>query len=40
MNQPANWFVRLLGGAMGAGFEPEAAADAKRRLIEFLRAHL
>ena len=40
MNQPANWFVRLLGGAMGAGYQPEAAADAKRRLLEFLRAHL
>lgn len=39
MNQPANWFVRLLGGVMGAGFEPEAAADAKRRLLEFLKAH-
>ena len=40
MNQPANWFVRLLGGAMGAGHQPEAAADAKRRLLEFLKAHL
>lgn len=40
MNRPANPFVRLLGGAMGAGYEPGAAADAKQRLIRFLREHL
>jgi len=40
MNRPANWFVRLLGGAMGAGYQPDTAADAKQRLLQFLRAHL
>jgi carboxymethylenebutenolidase len=40
MNGPANWFVRLLGGAMGAGYQPDAAEDAKRRVVEFLKAHL
>jgi carboxymethylenebutenolidase len=40
MNQPANWFVRFLGGAMGMGYEPNAAADAKQRLIRFLKEHL
>lgn len=40
MNRPGNWLFGLLGGAMGAGYQPEAAADAKRRLFEFLRAHL
>jgi carboxymethylenebutenolidase len=40
MNRPANWFVGLLAGAMGAGHEPGAAADAKQRLIRFLRDHL
>lgn len=40
MNHPANWFVRLLGGAMGAGYQPDAAADAKARLVQFLKAHL
>lgn len=41
MNQPANGFVRLLGGVMGgAGYEPAAAADAKERLLRFLKEHL
>ncbi|HUI76510.1 MAG TPA: dienelactone hydrolase family protein [Bryobacteraceae bacterium] len=40
MNRPSNWFVRLLGGAMGAGYRPEDAADAKRRVLEFLQSHL
>lgn len=41
MNQPANRFVRLLGGVMGgAGYEPAAAADAKKRLLRFLKEHL
>ena len=40
MNQPANWLIRLLGPRMGAGYEPGAAADAKQRLIRFLKEHL
>lgn len=40
MNRPANGFVRLLGGMMGAGYDPAAAADAKQRLIRFLAEHL
>ncbi len=40
MNRPANWFVRLLGGAMGAGYQPDTAADAKQRLLQFLKTHL
>lgn len=40
MNRPANGLVRLLGGAMGAGYQPDAAADAKQRLVRFLKAHL
>ena len=41
MNQGPNWFVRFLGNATGkAGYNPEAAADAKRRLIAFLETHL
>jgi carboxymethylenebutenolidase len=41
MNQPANRFVWLLGGVMGgAGYEAAAAADAKERLLRFLKEHL
>jgi carboxymethylenebutenolidase len=40
MNGPANWLVRLLGGAMGAGYDADAANDATRRLIQFLKLHL
>lgn len=40
MSRAPNWFVGMLEGAMGAGYQAEAAADAKRRLIDFLRAHL
>jgi carboxymethylenebutenolidase len=40
MSRPANWFVGMLEPAMGAGYQAEAAADAKRRLLDFLRAHL
>jgi carboxymethylenebutenolidase len=40
MNRPANGLVKLLGGAFGAGYRPEAAADAKRRLASFFKAHL
>ena len=32
MSRPANWFVGMLEPAMGAGYQAEAAADAKRRL--------
>lgn len=40
MNRSSNRLVGLLSGAMGAGYEPSAAADAKRRLIRFLKEHL
>jgi carboxymethylenebutenolidase len=41
MNRPANWFVKFAGNATKkAGYNPDAAADAKKRLITFLRTHL
>jgi carboxymethylenebutenolidase len=41
MTRPANLLVAVLGPIFaGAGFEPDAAADSKRRLVAFFRAHL
>jgi carboxymethylenebutenolidase len=41
MNRPANGFVKIIGKLNGRmGYQPAAAADAKRRLIAFLREHL
>ena len=40
MNGPANLVVGLLSRAMKFGYQPAAAADAKQRLREFLKAHL
>jgi carboxymethylenebutenolidase len=40
MNRPPNGFLALLGGLMGAGYRQDAAADAKQRLLRFLKEHL
>jgi carboxymethylenebutenolidase len=41
MNLPANGFVKIMGKLTGRmGYQPAAAADAKRRLVSFLREHL
>jgi carboxymethylenebutenolidase len=42
MNKPANRFMALVGPWLPphAGFDPEAASDAMKRLINFLGAHL
>jgi carboxymethylenebutenolidase len=41
MNRPANTLVKVMGKLTGRmGYQPEAAADAKRRLIRFLRENL
>lgn len=41
MNRPANTFVKVMGKLTGKmGYQPEAAADAKSRLVRFLREHL
>ena len=41
MNRPANGFVRIMGKLSGKmGYQPAAAADAKRRLVRFLKQHL
>ena len=41
MNRPANALVRVMGKLTGRmGYKPEAAADAKRRLVRFLRQNL
>jgi len=41
MNRPANGFVKIVGRLTGkTGYQPDAAADAKQRLVSFLREHL
>ncbi len=41
MNRPANAFTKVVGKLSGKmGYQPEAAADAKGRLVHFLRQHL
>ncbi|MBI3563402.1 MAG: dienelactone hydrolase family protein [Gammaproteobacteria bacterium] len=41
MTRPANLLVAVLGPLFaGAGFDPDAAADSKRRLVAFFREHL
>ena len=41
MTEPANLLVAVLGPLFaGAGFDPEAAADSKRRLLAFFRERL
>ena len=41
MNRPANGFVKVMGKLSGKmGYQPEAAADAKTRLVRFLRQNL
>jgi carboxymethylenebutenolidase len=41
MNRPSNAFVKVMGKLTGRmGYKPEAAADAKRRLVRFLRQNL
>ena len=41
MNQPANGFMKIVGRLTGkSGYQLEAAADAKQRLMNFLREHL
>lgn len=41
MNRPANGFVKVMGKLTGKmGYQAEAAADAKRRLVRFLRQNL
>lgn len=40
LNPAHNGFARLLSSTMGMGYEPAAAADAKQRLVKFLREHL
>ena len=41
MNQPANAFAKVMGKLTGKmGYQPEAAADAKRRVAAFLKEHL
>lgn len=38
-NSPHNALLRFLSGTMGMGYEPCAAADAKKRVVNFLREH-
>jgi len=41
MNHPANGFVKILGKLTGkTGYQPDAAADAMQRVVNFLREHL
>lgn len=40
MNRAPNGFLALLGSTMGAGYRPDAALDAKQRLLRFLKEHL
>ena len=40
MNRRPNLFITLLAQAANVADEPQAAADAKKRLIAFLQAHL
>lgn len=41
MTRPANLLVAVLGPLFaGAGFDPDAATDSKRRLVAFFREHL
>jgi carboxymethylenebutenolidase len=40
MNRRTNAFVDLIGRAAGVSYEPSAAADAKQRLLAFLKQHL
>jgi len=40
LNPPHNGFMRFLSKRMGMGYEPASAADAKKRLVNFLREHL
>jgi carboxymethylenebutenolidase len=41
MNRPANGFVKIMGKlSRKMGYQPDAAADAKKRLVAFLKEHL
>jgi carboxymethylenebutenolidase len=40
MNRRPNVLITLIGGLAKVSYEPDAAADAKRRLVSFLKTHL
>jgi carboxymethylenebutenolidase len=40
LNPPHSKFARFISKTLGMGYEPAAAADAKQRLVKFLRQNL